>query len=106
MYELCLLSSLTSSEWASWVQAIGSIAAILGAVGIAVWQSKRQHEASLALLRTEKRISRTESAKALLSLSTGALRLLEHSAKASLTGSLSMTRLKAAGTSTLVNFEL
>ena len=81
MSELCFLSSLTSSEWASWVQAIGSIVAIFGAVGIAIWQSNRQHEASLFLLREEKRLARTESAKALHSLSTGALRLLEHSVK-------------------------
>jgi hypothetical protein len=80
--KLCLLSNLTSSEWASWVQAIGSIAAIFGAASIAVWQSKQQHKASLALLRAEKQLARVELAKALLSLTTGALRLLEHSAKA------------------------
>jgi len=82
MNQLCFLSNLTSSEWAAWVQAIGSIAAICGAVAIAVWQSKQQHKASLDLLRAEKRLARTELAKALLSLSTGALRLLDHSAKA------------------------
>ena len=82
MKQLCFLSNLTSSEWASWVQAIGSIAAIVGSVLIAVWQANRQHQASLDLLRAEKRLARVESAKALLSLSTGALRLLEHSARA------------------------
>lgn len=80
--ELCILSNLSSSEWASWVQAIGSIAAIFGAAGIAVWQSRQQHNASLALLRAEKQFSRIESAKALLSMSKGALRLLENSVKA------------------------
>lgn len=73
MNELCFLSNLTSSEWASWVQAIGSIGAIFGAACIAVWQSKQQHKASLDVLRTEKKIARTELAKALLSLSTGEL---------------------------------
>ena len=74
-------SDLSGSEWAAWVQALGSVVAILGAVGIAVWQSNRQHQDSLSLLRAEKRLARTESAKALLSLSAGALRVLEHSAK-------------------------
>lgn len=78
MHELCFLSSLSSSEWASWVQAIGSITAIFGALGIAIWQSNRQHEVSLHVLREDKRLARVESAKALHSLSTGALRLLEH----------------------------
>ena len=80
--QLCFLSDLSSSEWAAWVQAIGSIVAIVGAVGIAIWQSKQQHKASLVPLREEKKLARTELAKALLSLSTGALRLLEHSTKA------------------------
>lgn len=82
MNQLCFLSNLSSSEWASWVQAVGSIVAIIGAVAIAVWQARQQHKASLDLLRAEKRLARTESAKAILSLSTGALRLLEHSARA------------------------
>ena len=82
MHQLCFLSSLTSSEWASWVQAIGSIVAILGAVRIAIWQSKKQYNDSLAVMRAEKQLARTELTKALFSLSTGALRLLEHSTKA------------------------
>lgn len=34
MNNLCFLSNLTSSEWAAWVQAIGSIAALVVAIGI------------------------------------------------------------------------
>ena len=82
MNQLCILSNLTSSEWASWVQAVGSIVAILGAASIAVWQSKKQHENSLKILREEKRLARSELAKTLLSLSNAALDLLENSAKA------------------------
>lgn len=82
MNQLCFMSNLTSSEWASWVQALGSIAAIIGAVGIAIWQSRQQHKASLALLRAERQLARIEQAKAVLALSTGALSLLEHSANA------------------------
>lgn len=81
MNELCVLTALTSSELASWVQAFGSIAAILGATGIAVWQSKRQHANSLAVLRVEHRLVRTEAARALLSLSTNCQKALEHSAR-------------------------
>jgi len=77
MNQLCFLSEMTSSEWAAWVQAIGSIAAVFGAAGIAIWQSAKQHKNALALLRTEQRLGRTELAKALLSLSQNCLRLLD-----------------------------
>ena len=80
MSRLCFLSTLTSSEWASWVQAFGSIAAIVGAAWIAIWQSKRQHENALELTRVEHRLTRTELAKALLSLSTNCLKALSHCA--------------------------
>lgn len=80
MNQLCFLSDMTSSEWAAWVQAIGSIAAIFGAAGIAIWQSRKQHHSALELLRTEQRLSRTELARALLSLSKNCLRLLDYAA--------------------------
>ena len=82
MNQLCFLTGLTSSEWAAWVQAIGSIAAIVGAVGVAVWQSRQQHRTSMATLKAERSFVRIEAARALQELSTGALRLLEHSTKA------------------------
>jgi Tfp pilus assembly protein FimT len=72
---------MTSSEWATWVQAIGSIIAIFGAAGIAIWQSRKQHKSSLELLSTEHRLARTEVARALLSLSTNSLRMLKNYAK-------------------------
>lgn len=81
MNQLCFLSNLTSSEWAAWVQAVGSIAAIFGATGIAIWQARRQHKDSLKLLHTERRLARTELAQALLSLSTSCLRLLKYCAE-------------------------
>jgi hypothetical protein len=82
MNQLCFLTGLTSSEWAAWVQAIGSIAAIMGAVGIAIWQARQQHSASMAVLKAERSFARLEAARALRELSTGALRLLENSTKA------------------------
>ena len=78
MNQLCFLSEMTSSEWAAWVQAVGSIAAVFGAAGIAIWQANRQQKNSLALLRTEQRLGRVELAKALLALSQNCLRLLDH----------------------------
>lgn len=80
MNQLCFLSYMTSSELAAWVQAVGSIAAIFGAAGIAIWQSGKQHRNALELQRTEQRFSRIELAKALLSLSQNCLRLVDHSA--------------------------
>lgn len=72
---------MVSSEWPAWVQAIGSIAAIIGAAAIAIWQSNKQHVNSLELLSTEHRLSRLEVARALLSLSTSSLSMLNHYAK-------------------------
>jgi hypothetical protein len=46
---LCFSTDLTSSEAAAWVQAIGSILAIVGAVGVAVWQLHKQRRDALAL---------------------------------------------------------
>jgi phosphoribosylcarboxyaminoimidazole (NCAIR) mutase len=42
------------SDWAAWVQAVGSIAAIFGAAGVAIWQAHRQHKNSLDLVRSER----------------------------------------------------
>lgn len=41
MNELCILSNLTSSEWASWVQAIASVIAIVAAGGGVFYQARR-----------------------------------------------------------------
>lgn len=81
MSELNVISNLTGSEWPAWVQAIGSIVAIFGATGIAIWQSKKQHDNSLKLLSAEHRLARLEVAQALLSLSTSSLRLLKNYTK-------------------------
>jgi hypothetical protein len=78
---MCFFSSMTSSEWAAWVQAIGSIVAIFGAAGIAIWQANKQHANSQQLLRLEHQLVRTEVARALLSLSKMSLLLLKRYAK-------------------------
>ena len=81
MNELNDITNIASSEWPAWVQAIGSIVAIIGAAGIAIWQSKKQHQNSLELLSAEHRLARLETAQALLSLSTSSLKMLNHYAK-------------------------
>ena len=68
MFRLCFMSNLTSSEWAAWVQAIGSIIAILGAAGIAVWQARKQYKNALAIQAAEKRHEEIEKAKNILAL--------------------------------------
>ena len=73
MNQLCLFTGLSSSDLAAWVQAIGSIAAVVGAVWIALWQSRKQHKASLDLLKAERASTKLETAKAVQMLSTGAL---------------------------------
>ena len=78
MNRLCFLTNLTSAEWAAWFQALGSIAAIIGAAWIAIWQSRRQHESSLEIMREERRHTRNESALTLLALSTSCVRALDH----------------------------
>lgn len=68
MNTLCISTSLTSTELAAWVQAIGTILAVLAAAGIAVYQSKKQHQSSLATLKEERRHARLEQAETLLEL--------------------------------------
>ncbi len=53
MNTLCLTTNLTIVELAAWVQAIGSIVAIITVVLIAVWQANKQHRSSLILHRAE-----------------------------------------------------
>ena len=78
MNTLCFATGLSSSELASWVQAIGSIIAILAATGVAVWQSRQQHKTALAVHREESRHARRESAKSLLVLCRNCARAAEH----------------------------
>jgi hypothetical protein len=81
MNQLCFLGEMSSSEWAAWVQAIGSVVAILASAGIAIWQSRQQYRTSLEVLRTEHRLARLEAARTLSTLSHNCLRLIQHSAQ-------------------------
>lgn len=81
MHELCFLTGLSSSDWAAWVQAVGSIAAIFGAAGIAIWQAGKQHKTSLAAVHAQHRLARVATARALHSLSTNCQRAMAHAAR-------------------------
>lgn len=78
---LCVSTNLTSSEWAAWVQAVGSIIAVISAAGIAIWQSHKQHQSALALHKTEQRHARLEAAKTLLALCRNCAIAAEHFSK-------------------------
>jgi hypothetical protein len=65
---LCLTTNLSSSELASWVQAVGSIAAVIGAAFVAWYQTSRQFKNELKLQRVQLAAQRAESARTLLKL--------------------------------------
>lgn len=61
---------MTSSEVAAWVQAIGSILAIGGAVAAALWQARVQHRNALRQLALTHKNTELGVAKALFVLAT------------------------------------
>lgn len=78
MNTLCFATNITSSEWAAWVQAIGTILAVLAAATIAVWQSRKQHESAFALHKSEQRHTQVEQAKTLLALCLSCTKAVKH----------------------------
>lgn len=77
MQTLCFLSNLTSAEWAAWVQAGGSIAAIVGAALIAIHQSKLQHRNALVLHQTEQRSVKVDIGKTISVLARNSLNAMK-----------------------------
>jgi hypothetical protein len=75
---LCITTDLSSTDLASWVQAIGSIVAILAATGVAIWQSRQQQKIALAVHREESRHLRREAAKSLLVVCRNCARASAH----------------------------
>jgi hypothetical protein len=63
MYELCFMSGLSSEQWAAWVQAIGSILAIVTAFLIAGHQHRVQLRRERSELTTMKKALFLELAK-------------------------------------------
>ena len=76
MKEFCLFLNLTSSEWASWIQALGSVLAIGAAAGIAIYQSGKQHKSALALHNREKLDAQIDITKVLLALAENASKVM------------------------------
>jgi hypothetical protein len=60
------LASLTASDWAAWVQAIGTVFAIVGAWWFSNRQARTQHESSLEMFRTAQAQSRADATRNLL----------------------------------------
>lgn len=74
----CFISNFSSTELAAWVQAIGSVVAIAVATWIAIHQAKLQHQYSLDLHRTEKRVERVDIARTLSVLAENAAKAIRH----------------------------
>lgn len=74
----CFLLNLTSAEWAAWVQAIGSVAAIVAAAWIARHQARLQHRSALDLHMTEQRTMQVDMAKTLSVLAVNSSKEMKH----------------------------
>jgi len=48
---LCFMTGLTSAEWAAWVQAVGSVLAILAAIAVAWWSRHQEQKARMYDMR-------------------------------------------------------
>lgn len=78
MHTLCFLSNLSSAEWTAWVQAVGSVVAIVAATWIAIHQSKAQHRNALDLHKAEQRAAKIDIAKTLSVLSLNSSKAMKH----------------------------
>lgn len=77
MNTLCLFTNLTSTEIAAWVQAVGSILAILGAFWVAAWQARKQFKNAQALQRHERESAKFQTAETLELLARSCLKAME-----------------------------
>jgi len=78
MNELCFLSNLTSAEWAAWVQAVGSVLAIVAAAWIVKHQANLQHKNALDLHKTEQRTEQADITKTLSVLAINSSKAMKH----------------------------
>lgn len=66
----CFESSLSVSDWASWVQAVGSVCAILVSAGVVWWQVRKQHRLQIdhaGLMRLQHEVELLDGATSVLS---------------------------------------
>lgn len=80
MQTLCFMSDIASADLAAWVQAVGTILAVIGAAWIAIWQSRVQHKSAMALMKAEQRTTRLERGKAMLTQATNCKLLVTNAA--------------------------
>ncbi|WP_175017010.1 hypothetical protein [Burkholderia aenigmatica] len=72
---------LQPSDWPAWVQAVGSIAAIVISVGIAVWQVGKAQSQTLFNIEQQRRADHLRSARTLVEIAKAALKLQGHVAR-------------------------
>jgi len=72
-------TNLSNTELAAWIQAVGSILAIIAAFLIAFLQSRAQYKNSLALRREEQQSARVSIAKTLSVLAKNSAKAVAHS---------------------------
>lgn len=78
MNELCFFSNITSAEWAAWVQAVGSVLAIIAAAWIAIHQSNLQHKNSIDLHKIQKLTEQTDITRTLSVLAVNSSKAMKH----------------------------
>lgn len=83
VWETCFLLpfGLSRGECASWVQAWGSILAIVGTAGAAIYQARRQYQSTMAGLRLQQKQAHLQVAETLEQLATNTLKLQQHIAE-------------------------
>lgn len=78
LYLMSTFSNLTSSEWAAWIQALGSVLAIGAAARLAIYQSREQHKSALALHNREKLDVQIDTTKVLLELAGNSAKVMKN----------------------------
>lgn len=78
MHSLCLLSNMSSSDWAAWVQAFASATSIIAAVYIASHQAERQFKDARSLQKNDSVQSQKRVTSAIYMLAQNAEKLLAH----------------------------
>jgi hypothetical protein len=71
----------SSSDMAAWVQAVGSIIAIVASTGVAIWQARRAQKLTLFTIEQQRKADDLRIANALLEIATNAFKLQKHMAK-------------------------
>lgn len=71
-------SGCKGEDVAAWAQTIGTFLAIIGATGVAIYQSRSQHESAQRLQQEAWQYERAETTRTLWKLASNAQRLVKH----------------------------